>query len=228
MSQVGLSKTYIDISDVKNKISFDVGLTRRLNKIHKSLPSSEVAYWKGLLSGISYEGSFIHYLNQQYGLGLIVNHSISSNSVTDIFVEDIDGSGTGLDAFKSQSDNITLTYIAPMFSYRFTNLHSKTALYTNASLGYLLYHQRGLIKYTPNKGNATSFSTKIVGNSFGTSASFGIDYSIVQRLSLGAKISLFSGLLKRIKKDDIKIDLQKDYYEGLNRLNLSAGLRYNW
>lgn len=210
----------------KNKISIDVGYTYRLNKLHSSLNSYEKDYQQKLRSGISYDVSLTHYFNAKLGVGLKLNHFSSNGSLSNILIQDIDGSGRGIDAILNISDKINISYLGPVFSVRFWDLNSKSYFYVNASLGYQRFSQNRLSLYEPNTGQNTSHSLHITGHTIGASTTAGIDRFITPSLVLGLKVDLISGVLKSIKEGDRVIDLSKNNYEGLHRITFGGGVRY--
>ena len=71
---------------------------------------------------------------------------------------------------------------------------------------------------------------KMTGNTLGLSFDLGYDIKIADKISLGILLSYTSGTLFKYNWDDGNtietVELETGSYEGLNRLDLSVGLRF--
>lgn len=117
-------------------------------------------------------------------------------------------------------DEHSIYYVGPMFSTRFFDMGKGTYL-INYSIGYLSYVDEG----TDANGSFT-----IKGNTIGLSVDFGYDYWFSRNNALGVRLSLIGGSLKKYTYDNGKtkdeVNLDKNKYEGLGRMDISVGLRF--
>ncbi|MBR6083798.1 MAG: hypothetical protein IKP62_12880 [Salinivirgaceae bacterium] len=120
-------------------------------------------------------------------------------------------------------DEYSIPYIGPMVSSRFYGAKKQGSILVNYSIGYL--------KFSDEKTEGENTYT-ITGNALGHFVDLGYDYWIHENAALGIRLSLSCGTLKRysveshITKEKTKVKLNKDEYEGLGRIDISAGLRF--
>ena len=158
-----------------------------------------------------------YYFIEQLGLGFKYYLFKSSNSLDNIFVEDINGNRT----YGKMSDDLTISFIGPSFSARLLSHDKKNAFLMDLSLGYMGYSNDKVIidKY------------KMTGSTMGLSFEIGYDIGLSENFSLGFQISYLTGTLFEYDWNDgimtETIKLEKGKYESLNRIDFSVGLRFS-
>ena len=117
------------------------------------------------------------------------------------------------------SDDITTSFIGPLFSLRYFDKNKKNALYINYSLGYM-----------GHSNNAVFINSyKYTGNTIGLSIDVGYDIKLSEKASVGFQLSLVAGAVSKVKVDNgvntrtVKLENR----EGLSRIDLSVGFRFN-
>lgn len=200
--------------------SINGGYSQRLAEISKNLPSNYGKHIEQLKKGYHCELDFSYYFSEHLGLGTKYSIYQSSNSQTirepDYYFENYYNSYKDVYV----KDEHTIPYIGFMFSTRFYGAKKRGTLLVNYSAGYLGYSDEGIYA---NK----SFTIK--GKTLGLALDLGYDYWILRNTALGIRISLTYGNIKEYTqktnatKEKIKL---KDEYEGLSRIDISAGLRF--
>ena len=200
------------------RIAVNGGYSYQTAKVAETVPSDLKNYVKELKSGYHFGGDITYYFSEMYGMGGKCFIFKSSNSIDNIYLEEIN---TGNRTYGKMSDDLTISFIGPMFSTRILNQDKKNAFIMNLSLGYMGYSNNKVIidKY------------KMTGSTMGMALDFGYDIGLSENLSLGFQLSFISGTLFKYKWNDGKttetIKLEKGEYEGLNRFDFSVGLRFN-
>ena len=167
-------------------------------------------------SGYHFGCDLIYYFSEPLGFGFKFYQFKSSNSLDDIYIEDIDGNRT----HGRLGDDLTISFIGPTFSTRLFNHDKSNAFLLNLSLGYMGYSNNKVIidRY------------KMTGSTVGLSFDIGYDIGLSENLSLGFQVSYLSGTLFKYELNDgittKTIDLEEREYESLNRIDFSIGLRF--
>lgn len=198
------------------RIALNGGYGYRTNKMSSTIPSDFSEYSKKLKNGFEFGGDLTYYFTEPLGIGLKYSSFKASNSMSNIYIEDSNGNRR----YGSMSDNIGISFIGPVFSTRFLNKDKTNAFLMNVALGYMGY-----------KNNYTLIDPyKLTGSTMGMTFDIGYDFKFSSNLILGVQLSAISGVLTGYKLFDgsttQNIELQKENYEGLNRLELSLGLRF--
>ena len=120
------------------------------------------------------------------------------------------------------SDAITITFIGGSFGmFGWVSNNKKHLLHADFIFGYMGYEDAG-----------EEFGTQYVlkGKTFGTGYAFGYDFKITKHIAIGEELSYYKGSLKNMEywengyfKDGIDLGNSR---EGLQRINLKAGLRF--
>jgi hypothetical protein len=122
--------------------------------------------------------------------------------------------------YGKMSDDLSISFIGPVFSTRLLDQHKRNAFISNISIGYMGYYNDKLL-IDP---------VKMTGSTLGVSVDFGYDIRISEKVSLGIQLSLVSGSLSEYSWDDgitkKTIELEPGEFESLNRIDLSLGLRF--
>ena len=194
------------------KIAFSItgGYSRRLAKVAENLPSANEDYVEQLKNGYHFGADLAYYFTENYGAGVKFVTFKASNS-GNLLVENFGRADV--------KDEITMPFIGPMFSMRYQN--EKNSFFLNYALGYYGYIDKWTIGNTngKNKGGTAGLM-------------FDIDYSywFAKNTALDIRLAFISGTLssftREIGSSKEKIELEKDQYEGLGRMDISVGLRF--
>ena len=199
------------------RIAISGGYSYHTARIAENIPNDLKNYAKELKSGYHFGGDISYYFTEPLSFGFKYFLFKSSNSLDNIYLEDTDG----FRRYGRMSDDLTISYIGPTFSTRLLNHNKRNALLMSISLGYMRYSNDKIIidRY------------KIIGNTMGFAVDVGYDIGLSDNLALGFQISLISGSLFNYDLSDgtttKTVDLKKDEYENLNRIDFSVGLRFN-
>lgn len=198
------------------RFAFSGGWSYRTATVANNLPSAYKTYVEGLLSGYHFSGEGAYYYSEHFGAGLKCSLANFSNSASNMSLTLKDGTSVSGDL----SDDISISYIGPYFTTRFLNKEKKNAFFMNMGIGYLGYRDNMKLN-----GNYT-----ITGSTAGFVFDVGYDIGLSPNASIGFQLSLLSGSLNSIDFSNgtksQTINLGKDEYESLNRIDLSIGLRF--
>lgn len=206
-------------NDSYSQVIFSIigGYSYRIASIPDSYNESFKEYTKDLKSGYNYNIELAYFFSETVGLGLKYNAFKSSNSVDNVSATDAYGNVR----HGKISDNITVSFIGPFASTRFFNSKKNGALILNFGLGYLGYK---------DKSKVLGQEITVKGSTLGTSMDVGYDIRIGKKTFLALMVSGTFGTLSKVKVDDGSgeetIELDKDDYESLGRLDFSVGLRF--
>ncbi len=157
-----------------------------------------------------------YFLNEPIGAGLKFGLFKSSNSLSNIYRDNADGSRS----YGSMSDDVSVFFIGPAFTTRIMAHDKRNAFLMNMALGYIGYSNDKVIidKY------------KMTGNTIGLVFDLGYDFGLSENLSLGVQVSMITGTLTKYDWTDgfttESVELDNDEYESLSRIDLSVGLRF--
>lgn len=102
-------------------------------------------------------------------------------------------------------------------------LSDKLNLYEILSMGMAFYRNESQVIFAP---------ALITGNAMAVKGESGISYQLQKHLSLNLGVSYFISTLKKIKlkngTETVEMELPEDSKENLSRLNLSAGIQFNF
>ncbi|MGO4293248.1 hypothetical protein [Chitinophaga sp. RAB17] len=198
------------------RITVNGGYSYRLGKISSEFSGEAKDYLKKLKSGFNVGADAMHYFRESMGVG--VKYNLFHTAHSDV-IPVTTGSGT---MRAGVMDNISISFYAATFGTRIFNAAKTNAFYANVALGYLGFRDNGWVE---------EHKLILSGGTVGIGWDAGYDFRITRRLSAGAQLSLISGQLTRITKEDATstqtITLKDEQKENLSHLNLSAGLRLN-
>lgn len=198
------------------RVALNGGFSSHTAKVAENVPGIFRNYVSELKTGYHFGGDLTYYFTEPLGFGIKYSLFKSSNSLDNIYVVDINGYRT----YGKMSDDLTISFIGPLFSTRLLNHNKTNAILMNLSLGYMGYLNDKVIinKYI------------MTGSTMGLSIDIGYDIGLSENLSLGFQISYLTGTLFEYDWDDgtktERIILEKGEYEGLNRIDFSVGLRF--
>jgi hypothetical protein len=201
----------------KFRLALNGGYSYQTAKVAESVPSDFKDYINELKSGYHLGVDATYFFSETLGFGLKYSRFLTSNSINNIYVTDEEGfTRTG-----KMSDDLTISFFGPTFSSRLLNHDKTNAFLMSVAIGYL--------SYSNDKVIIDNF--KMTSNTMGLSIDMGYDIGLSENLSLGVQISYLMATLTQFELDDghtkQTIELEEGEYEGLNRIDLSVGLRFN-
>jgi len=180
--------------------------------------SQAKSYYRDLKLGLHASGSLTYLITPEYGAGIKYSFFDTSAGI-ETFVDPQDGVHL---IYASYNEKIYVNYIGAVF-YAQQTFGSNKKFNLNSSCSF------GLATYR-NEAEYLKEYYLIRGNNFGTDVSIGFEYFINRYVSIGADLSaLFSSIRKVEITDGINsntIDLDKENYENLSRIEFSAGIRF--
>ncbi len=193
------------------------GWSYRVAKIADNIPSDFEQYMKDLRSGYHYGLDLSYYFSEQLGVGFKYNNYKSKNEINNIYVTLPNGSTQ----YGKISDDISINFVGPFISTRLLNADKKNSLLLNLSIGYMGYTDKAVL--------TSDFTIK--GNTVGLCWDIGYDIGVSENFAIGFQFSYMIGILTQYELSDgvntQTVELEKDNYESLSRLDLSIGLRFN-
>ncbi|HAN79564.1 MAG TPA: hypothetical protein DCQ31_18280 [Bacteroidales bacterium] len=184
-------------------------------KVAESVPADFKNYVNDLKSGYNFGSDLTYYFTEPLGVGVKYYVLKSSNSLDDIYLQYNNGNV----AYGKMSDDLTISFIGPMFSTRLLNKNKSNAFIMNLSLGY--------IDYSNNKTLIDKY--KMSSGTMGLSYDIGYDIGLTENLLLGFQISFITATLTEYDWFDgtttETIKLEKGQFESLNRIDFSIGIR---
>jgi len=124
--------------------------------------------------------------------------------------------------YTNYGERIFVNYYGPMAYYqRYLNAAETYRITTTFSFGLSTYR---------NEAKYLNEYLLLTGRNLGTDYSVNLEYYITDNISLGAELSAFYSVLRKVKITDgtntQTVDLDKENYENLSRLELSLGIRF--
>ncbi|KAA6437006.1 porin family protein [Dyadobacter flavalbus] len=180
------------------------GYAYRTAKVSDQVSSQYKDYIKKLKSGFVLGGDLHYFISEPLGFGL--KYSFNKHKHDD---------GTDL------KDDISMHYIAASMLNRYILANPKSSILLGINLGYQSYKDKTVLM-----GTALDMT--------GGTAGFGLDAGFTHQLSAGTAVhfglSYTTATLYNINvgqgSNKQKIKLEKGQYEGLSRLELTAGFRF--
>jgi hypothetical protein len=198
------------------QISVDGGLTYRIAKFSEDVPPDLYEYMQKLRLGFNFGTSLTYYPSESYGFGLNYHHFNASNSIDNIYLEDLNGNRR-----KGRlADNIGVSFYGGFFTSRLRSSNKQNSLLFRTSVGYMEYKNDCYVIDHYN----------ISGGTVGFGVDFGYDYEIAENFLVGIQLSLVTGTLSKYQISDGRtvqtVVLEKGNYESLSRIDLTIGIRF--
>jgi len=192
------------------------GLSYTLGRMPDNIPVDFEQYARDLRSGRNFGVDLSFYFTENYGIGIKYLNFNTRNELDNIFVQLQDGTRL----YGKMSDNITIEFLGPFFSTRFLNANHRNAFIINAGIGYVGWVNRGVL-----------ISNVIMnGNTLGSMWDIGYDIGLSDHLALGIQLSYMHGVLTHFELLDgaglRTVELEREDFLSLSRLDLSIGLRF--
>ncbi len=168
-------------------------------------------YYGHLVSNSAFGISAGYFISPRYALG--IDYQFYHNHAG--FTGDFDVQDGYSMYYGKYSESIYTNYAGISVLYKRCFGLSEKWFYTmNWSLGMVFYR---------DESNIINIPALVTGNTFATSASIGAEYFVGKRVSLGARVSVFAGSLRKVTINDgnstQKVTLEKGSYEDLSRIN---------
>jgi hypothetical protein len=202
---------------MRHKIRFSVvgGGSFRTSRIGDSVPPDFKEYIRKLKRGYGFTADFNYYVKKAFSIGMKYSLHKAHSGPIDIYIQNLI---TNQFVTGKMEDFISINFIGPSVGFN-VPIKNKVYFFYNASIGYMSYRNEALL--------ISDFIIK--GSTVGLSSDIGFDYFLTKKLALGITIGSVVGSLKKIEVDDGRvkqtINLDKNSYEGLQRIDVGAGLK---
>ena len=202
----------------KFRIGVSVGIGLRTAPVSSSVPTVLIDYTEKLKSGFQWGLNGSYYFMENLGVGLMYNRFRTTESIRQVFTQDSLGNyREGM-----VRDDITINYYGLSINSRFYNSKKTGAFTMGLSLGYMTYEDKAVF--------FDAFTLK--GANLGMAFDLGYHFEISEGITLGIKTNLYLCSLSEMTKNDgdseQTLKFEKEEYENLSRLDLSACLAYNF
>lgn len=216
-SEVGAEKIIGHQSYPHFRAALNGGWSYRVAPIGDGMPTYLEQYLRTLKSGYHYGVDLSYYFSEELGIGLKAYNSRSKNELHDVSVR----LSNGTTQRGTMSDNISISFIGPLFSTRLLDSNKKNSLLLNFGFGYMGYLDKAvLISDFTLKGGTVGMCWEI-GYDIGVSKNFAIGFQVAYIIGTLTQYQLYDGV------NSETIHLEQGHYEGLSRLDVSVGLRFN-
>lgn len=195
------------------RLAINGGGSIRTAKSNPDMPSNYMSRQK---RGYSYGADAEYFFFENMGAGIRYHNFHGSAAATGTF----NIAGTRYDGFLSE--DIDISYIGPIVTYRLFSSSNKHVFLMHLGLGYMRYVDNAFLNR----------KVKLSGSTFGAVYGIGYDYNFSKHFAIGAELGLYGGVLSSMKYESggnkVTRSLGKEEREGLGHIDLSFGLRYNF
>lgn len=175
------------------------------------------SYYNDMKLGISANADLYLLIPPNYGAGIKYKFFFNSSSIEG-FIDPQDGVHLYYTTYR---EKIYVNFAGASFFYQQT-IGSQRSLVLSSILSL------GLTTYRDEAEYLHGFYL-LTGKNAGFDLGIGLEYFLTSRISLGADLSVFYSSIRKIKITDgtstSTIELDKENYENLSRIDLSAGVR---
>lgn len=206
------------------------GWSYRIAKISPLVPPQLKPHIEGLKSGYHFGADASFFLNRGLGLGIKYSGFRSSNETDGLAGADSAGKATT----GSVRDDIMMHYIGPVLNGRYISENGWFQFISSFSIGYLSYTQDEKIvyKYTFVNDEVIMDLAKLTSSTLGMVGGIGADFAVHDNISLGLEVSAMLGTLNyynvQSKGTIRREELPANQREGVSRIDVSAGVRFNF
>lgn len=199
------------------RISLNGGGGYQTARIHRDIPEKYHPFYKDLKSGYHIGADAHYYFTEPLGFGAVYCLFKTSAFMDHVIVYD----RFGLRYTGTMSDDVRVSFIAPSFSMRLINQEKTNAFLCNIAIGYVAYKSE----------QSFMRDVTLTASTLGVSYHLGYDWGITDNLAVGFSAGAFLANIYQFKVDNgfisETVTLKSDEAEGLNRFDLSIGLRLN-
>jgi len=180
---------------------FSGGWGHRTAKISSDFSSDQREYLEELMNGYNLEGGIHYYISDAIGYGLSFSSFRAQNEIATFDI----------------SNDMTITYVGPSIQTRLDGLSEDLYFITSTSLGYLKYHD------DLRDGGDILIESSTLGLKF--DLKMGVPISEKYGMLIGATYlqGVLSDFTLSANGQTETIELDKENYEGLNRIDLNIG-----
>jgi len=175
------------------------------------------SYYNDMKLGISANADFYLLITPNYGVGIKYKFFYNSSS-TEGFVDPQDGVHLYYTTYR---ETIYVNFVGASFFYQ-QFIGSKKTLVLNSALSLGLTTYRDEAEYLHGYYLLT-------GENVGADLNIGLEYFLTSRISLGVDLSAFYSSIRKVKITDgtstSTVELEKENYENLSRIDLTTGIR---
>lgn len=220
------SKAEVPPDKIKNvegdyqKVRFGIygGWSYRTAKIHQDVPDVLREFAKEMKSGYHLGADFTYFTSESFGFGVRYSRFGSANELNNVSTtyKNTNQKRTG-----TLKDEVGIHYFGPAICARTTSANQMRHFIADFSLGYLSYKEEIVFidRFT------------LTGGTVGVMLNLGFDFALDKNLSLGIFLAYTAGALSEVNFNNgiqtQKIKLKNDELEGLSRIDISVGLRWN-
>ena len=215
-AQVGASFLMKSSIEDKKKIMDNMGMSE----------SQEKDYYNQLKRGWHLHGD-IHYMeSDNFGLG--VKYSFFTSSAQKDFIMNLYGEYLPTYVCVGLKEKQYIHYAGPSVFFRqWLGENKKFQLAETFSMGYVRYRDELRMDATFNLDNAL-----IKGSTWGANCGMSLDYFPKSCLSIGANVGFMYARLTKLhfsdKESTQTVELPKEYYQSLSRLDCSISIHYHF
>lgn len=170
----------------------------------EGIPSTLTDYIESLKSGYSYGMDLMYFFNDYFGMGLKASQYKSGKKETE---------GGNI------RDDISIGFVGPEFCTRLLSKNNISALFVAIAIGYSGYRDEAFYNYP----------MLVKGNTIGMGMDLGYDIGLSKNWAIGFQLSAVLGTLTEVDltrgSQSVHLELDKDSYESLARVDFSVGLR---
>jgi hypothetical protein len=182
-------------------------------------------YYKRLKNGFQLSGDIHYLINEELGAGLKYSFFTSSADI-DFFANTGDGINY---VCMGESERIYVNYVGPsIFTQYWIGKSKKFRLTQELSFGYV--HYRDEVKF--DQDLYSSDNLLATGKTFGGTIELSCEYYPLSWLSVGANAGLFAATFKKLDVsngyESATVDLDKNNYENMSRIDYSIGFRFHF
>lgn len=199
-------------------------LTASSEKAEESLTSQGLSadqaksYYRNMKTGWDANADLTFLITPYLGTGFKYKFFYTAGSLEGFFDPQ---DGVNL-IYSTYGERIYVNYYGAMFYYQ-------QFIGANESFRFTSAYSFGLTTYR-NEAEYLNRYYLLTGRNYGIDGSIGLEYLITDRLSAGADLSFFYSSIRKMDMTDgtnsQTIDLDKDNYENLSRLEFSIGIKF--
>ena len=209
-AQTYASGTERSYESTRLRVAVQGGWGYRTARLSEDIDPALRDHMKRLKSGYVL-GADAAWFMSNIGIGITFHDMHSSDNAGKVRLQ-------GATAASNFTQEIGIMYLAPQISSRYAS--GRHNMFIDISLGYLSYRNHTF----------RGFDYRINGKTLGYGADLKYDFAITPRFAAGVSFTAVTGTLRSIRigtgSEVYDKELEKDQYESLNHIALSAGIRF--
>lgn len=204
--------------DEKIRVAVNGGYSYRFAEISESVPSEYHDYMKKLKSGNHFSLDASYFINETIGLGIKYSRF---HTREDFGLVNTDIDQDGIMDMGQMKDDMNISFLGPMFTTSIPSANKKNAFFSSLAMGYLEYKDDGEM----------IVPMLLEGSTIGFVGDLGYQVGIAKNLAIAFTLSYTLGHITKIKSTisgyTTTIELDKDNYENLGRIDFSIGFVFH-